>query len=299
MTLFKGSGVAIVTPYTDEGINYEELSRMIDWHISEGTDAIIICGTTGEPATMSENEYKTVIKFTIDKTAGRIPVIAGTGSNSTSHAISNSKYAEEVGADGLLLVTPYYNKATQKGLVDHFTAIADSVNIPIILYNVPGRTGVNMLPKTVETLSMHRNICGIKEASGDLAQVTETARLTGDDFGIYTGNDDVIIPTMSLGGFGVISVVANILPADTHNLVKYYLDGDHKSALNLQLKMKALIDALFIEVNPIPVKTAMGLMGMDSGKLRLPLTNMSEENLEILKNEMINYGLLNKEAVNG
>lgn len=295
MTLFKGSGVALVTPYTNNGINYEELSKMIEWHISEGTDAIIICGTTGEPATMSNEEYKTIIKFTIDKVNGRIPVIAGTGSNCTSHAIENSIYAESVGADGLLINTPYYNKATQKGLIQHFIAIADEVNIPIVLYNVPGRTGVNMLPKTVYELSKHKNICAVKEASGDLAQVTEIARLVDEDFAIYSGNDDVIIPTMAVGGYGVISVVANIAPKDTHNMVKYYLDGNHKEALKLQLDMKPLIDAIFIEVNPIPVKTAMRLMGIDAGKLRLPLSEMYEENLEVLKKEMKEYGLI-KEA---
>lgn len=299
MTLFKGSGVALVTPYTEKGINYDELSRLLEWHISEGTDAIIICGTTGEPATMSEEEYKTIIKYTVDKVAGRVPVIAGTGSNSTSHAIASSKYAESVGADGLLLVTPYYNKATQKGLIAHFTAIANEVNIPIILYNVPGRTGVNLLPASVAELAQHKNICGIKSATGNLAQLTEVARLTDDDFDIYSGNDDIIIPTLSIGGSGVISVVANILPRDTHNIVQYYLDGNHKEALKLQLDMKALIDSIFIEVNPIPVKTAMNLMGMAAGKLRLPLCEMSEENLVILKSEMVGYGIIDGEAING
>lgn len=291
MKLFKGSGVAIITPFKNDKINYEKLGQLLEWHISENTDAIIICGTTGESATLSDEEKKQVIKYTIEKVNKRIPVIAGTGSNDTRHSIELSKYAESVGADGLLAVTPYYNKTTQKGLIAHYTAIADSVNIPIIIYNVPGRTGLNILPKTLEELSKHPNIRGVKEASGNIAQVAEIARLCKDDFYIYSGNDDMVVPLLSLGGVGVISVVANIIPKDTHNMVVSYLEGDLEKALNLQLKMKPLIDALFIEVNPIPVKEAMNLLGMDVGSLRLPLTTMAESNLKVLINELESYGL--------
>lgn len=291
MKLFKGSGVAIITPFKNDKINYEKLEQLLEWHISENTDAIIICGTTGESATLSDEEKKQVIKFTIEKVNKRIPVIAGTGSNDTRHSIELSKYAESVGADGLLAVTPYYNKTTQKGLIAHYTAIADSVNIPIIIYNVPGRTGLNILPKTLEELSKHPNIRGVKEASGNIAQVAEIARLCKNDFYIYSGNDDMVVPLLSLGGVGVISVVANILPKDTHDMVMSYLEGDLEKALNLQLKMKPLIDALFIEVNPIPVKEGMNLLGMDVGPVRLPLTTMVESNIKVLINELESYGL--------
>ncbi|MFT9496875.1 4-hydroxy-tetrahydrodipicolinate synthase [Anaerosolibacter sp.] len=292
MSLFTGSGVAIVTPFKEGKVNYSKLEEILNWHIEQGTDAIIVCGTTGEASTMTEDEQKETIKFTIEKINGRIPVIAGTGSNNTAHALEMSKYAESVGADGLLLITPYYNKATTKGLIAHFTAIADAVNIPIILYNVPGRTGVNILPATVAELAKHPNIKAIKEASGNIAQVAEIARLVPSDFHIYSGNDDMIVPLMSLGGHGVISVVANVAPKDTHNMVQKFLDGDVKGACALQLQMKALIDALFIEVNPIPVKTAMNLMGFEMGELRLPLTEMTEGNLSILTARMTEYGLL-------
>ncbi|KNF10020.1 4-hydroxy-tetrahydrodipicolinate synthase DapA [Gottschalkia purinilytica] len=292
MKLFEGSGVAIVTPFSDKGIDFNKLSELIEFHIENQTDAIIICGTTGESSTMSDAERREAIKFTIEKVNGRIPVIAGTGSNNTSYSIELSKYAEEVGADGLLVVTPYYNKTSQKGLKEHFLAIADSVNTPIILYNVPGRTSVNILPKTVAELSSHKNIKAIKEASGDLSQVTEIARLCPKDFYIYSGNDDIVVPTLSVGGKGVISVVANILPKETHDMVTAYLNGEVDKARELQLKLKNLVDCLFIEPNPIPVKTAMNLMGMQVGSLRLPLTSMSESNLEILSNSMKDYGLL-------
>lgn len=292
MSLFIGSGVAIVTPFKDGKVNFHKLEEVFNWHLEQGTDAIIICGTTGEASTMTDEEQKETIKFAVEKINGRIPVIAGTGSNCTAHAIEMSKYAEEVGADGLLVITPYYNKATQKGLIAHFTAIADAVNIPIIMYNVPGRTGVNILPSTVATLAKHPNIQGIKEASGDISQVAEMARLVPEDFRIYSGNDDMVVPLLSLGGHGVISVVANVAPKDTHDMVQKFMDGDVKGACALQLQMKPLIDALFIEVNPIPVKTAMNLMGFDMGELRLPLTEMSEGNLNILKTRMTEYGLL-------
>ncbi len=292
MTLFKGSGVALVTPFKSGKIDFEKLKELLNWHVDEGTDAIIICGTTGEAATLNDEEHKAAMKYTVEIINGRIPVIAGTGSNDTAYAIQLCQYAENVGVDALLLVTPYYNKTTQKGLVAHYTAIADSVNIPIILYNVPGRTGLNILPSTVAQLAKHPNIKGVKEASGNISQVAEIARLVPDDFSIYSGNDDMVVPLMSLKGSGVISVVANIAPKDTHDMVQKFLDGDLKGSCELQLKMKALIDALFIEVNPIPVKAAMNLMNLCSDELRLPLTEMSEGNLNILIDRMKEYGLI-------
>ena len=289
--MFKGSGVAIVTPFNNEGIDFTKLGELLEWHISEGTDAIIICGTTGESATMTDKEKKEAIKFTVEKVNQRIPVIAGTGSNNTQHSVELSKYANEVGADGLLVVTPYYNKTTQEGLIKHYEAIANEVNIPIIVYNVPGRTGLNVLPQTIFELSKHPNIKGVKEASGNIAQVAEIARLVPEDFYIYSGNDDMVVPLLSLGGHGVISVIANILPKDTHNMVHYFLNGDLKSAKELQLKMKPLIDALFIEVNPIPIKEAMNILGMNVGNCRLPLISMSEKNRIKLEKEIKQYGV--------
>lgn len=294
MTLFKGSGVAIITPFKEDGIDFIKLEELIEWQIEQGTDSIIICGTTGEASTMSDEEQKEAIKYTVDIVKKRVPVIAGTGSNSTHHAIEMSKYAEEVGSDGLLIVTPYYNKTTQKGLIEHYTTIADNVTIPIIVYNVPGRTGLNILPETLVKLSEHKNIVAIKEASGDIGQVAEMARLLPEDFYIYSGNDYMVVPLMSLGGKGVISVVANIIPKDTHNMAMYYLDGKIEEAKKLQLKMNGLVNSLFTETNPIPVKTALNLMGMNVGKLRLPLTEMSSTNIEILKIEMEAYDLLGR-----
>lgn len=292
MKLFKGSGVALVTPFKNGKIDFEKLEALLNWHVEEGTDAIIICGTTGEAAALSDAEHKEAVKFTVEIINGRIPVIAGAGSNDTAYAIQLCQYAEQVGADGLLLVTPYYNKTTQKGLVAHFNAIADAVNIPIILYNVPGRTGLNIQPATVAELAKHPLIKGVKEASGCIAQVAEIARLVPDDFYIYSGNDDMIVPLMSLKGSGVISVIANIAPKDTHDLVQKFLDGDVKGSCDLQLKMKALVDALFIEVNPIPVKAAMNLMNLCTGELRLPLVEISECHLKILTDRMKEYGLI-------
>jgi len=289
-TLFTGSGVAIVTPFTEDGVDFQKLGELIEYQISEKTDAIIICGTTGEASTMPDEEHMATIKYTVEKVNGRIPVIAGTGSNDTKHCIELSKYAESVGSDGLLLVTPYYNKTTQKGLVEHYKAVAKEVNIPIILYNVPGRKGVNITPETLKTLSEVDNIVAIKEASGNISQVAQMAALCGDSIDIYSGNDDMIVPILSLGGKGVISVVANIAPKDTHDIIEKYMQGDIEGSRNLQLKMLPLINALFIEVNPIPVKTAMNLLGYHVGKLRMPLTDMSEKNLNILKQELINYG---------
>ncbi len=289
--MFKGSGVAIVTPFRDDQIDFQKLEELLEWHVEEGTDAIIICGTTGEASTMSLEEQKQAIKFTVEKINNRIPVIAGTGSNNTKSSIELSKYSEEVGVDGLLIVTPYYNKTTQAGLIKHYTTIADNVSIPIIIYNVPGRTGLNILPSTIAELSKHPNIRGVKEASGDIAQVAEIARLCPEDFYIYSGNDDMIVPLLALGGVGVISVVANILPQDTHNMVQYFLDGDIKASKELQLKMKPLIDALFIEVNPIPVREAMNILGMEVGPCRLPLVPMGETNKNKLIEEMSLYGM--------
>jgi len=293
MSLFKGAGVAIVTPFdADNKINFTKLKELIDWQISEKTDAIIICGTTGEAPTLRDDEHMEAIKFAVEAVAGRVPVIAGTGSNDTQHAIEMSQYAESVGVDGLLLVTPYYNKATQSGLIRHFNAIADSVNIPIILYSVPGRTSVNIDPQTVLALSKHPNIQGIKEASGNIAQVVEIARLIPEDFYLYSGNDDMIVPLMSVGGDGVISVLSNIMPRETHDMVMHYLDGDFAKSLELQLGLKPLIDALFCEVNPIPVKTALNLMGKEVGPLRGPLYEMEPKNVERLERELKAAGLL-------
>ena len=291
MSIFTGSGVAIVTPFQNNEVNYEVLKELIEWHIENDTDSIIICGTTGESPTMSDTERKEVIKFTVDTVGKRIPVIAGSGTNNTAYSVELSKYCEEVGVDALLVVTPYYNKATPSGLQKHYEAIAGSVNIPIILYNVPGRTGLNLTAAVVKNLSQIKNVVAIKEASGDISQVAEIARLCGDDIDIYSGNDDMIVPLLSMGGKGVISVVANILPKDTHDLVTHFLSGNTEKARKLQLKMNGLINSLFIEVNPIPVKTAMNLMGMNSGELRLPLTEMTKNNLDTLISEMKNYGI--------
>ncbi len=292
MSLFKGSGVAIITPFKDGGVDFDSLGELLEWHVAEGTDAIVICGTTGEASTMHDEEHLATIEYTIKKIAGRIPVIAGTGSNYTDHAIDLSQAAEKMGVDGLLHVTPYYNKGTQTGLMRHFTAIADSVNVPILLYNVPSRTGMNISPKTVAELAKHKNIVGIKEASGDLAQVAEISRLTPDDFDIYSGNDDTVVPLLSVGGTGVISVIANILPKAAHDMVMKYHNGDTAGSCAMQLELKPLIDSMFIETNPIPVKTAVNLIGRNGGDLRLPLCEMEPANLEILKEEMRNFNLL-------
>lgn len=290
MALFKGSGVAIVTPFNKNGVDFDKLGELLDWHVEQGTDAIIICGTTGESPTMSDDEKKAAFKFTVEKVAGRIPVIAGTGSNDTRHSIELSKYAESVGCDGLLLVTPYYNKTTQKGLIAHYTAIADAVNIPAIVYNVPGRTGINVNADTLKTLSKHKNIVAVKEASGNISQVVEIGTFCDEHFGMYSGNDDQVVPLLSVGGIGVISVVANIAPKEMHDMVIKYLEGDVAAAMKLQLDIKALNDALFCEVNPIPVKTAMNLLGYMVGELRLPLVDMTDKNLEYLKKTLVDYG---------
>lgn len=289
--IFTGSAVAIVTPFTETGVDYTKLAELIDFHVENHTDAIVICGTTGEASTMPDAEHKEVIRFTVEKTAGRIPVIAGTGSNDTAHAVSLSKYAEEVGADGVLIVAPYYNKTTQKGLYAHVKAIADSISIPIVLYNIPGRTGgLGYSIDTLKKLALLPNVNAIKEATGDLAFVAKIAAET--DLVIYAGNDDIIVPVMSLGGQGVISVVANILPQETHDVCAKYIQGDTEGSRTLFLKLLKLINTLFIEVNPIPVKTAMNLMGFDAGIFRMPLCDMTEENLETLKKVLSDYNLL-------
>ncbi len=295
MSIFTGSGVAIVTPFTENGVDFKKLEELIEWHIKEGTDSIIICGTTGEASTMSQEEKKETIKFAIDAVNKRIPVIVGTGTNNTSYSADFSKWADDAGADGLLVITPYYNKTTQRGCIAHFKAIAASVKKPIIIYNVPSRTGMNILPETLYELTKVPNISGVKEASSDIVQILTIKELCGDKLDIYSGNDDQVIPILSIGGKGVISVVANILPKDTHNMVCKYFRGDYKGALSLQLKMLPLIKALFIETNPIPVKEAMNMMGMGVGNLRLPLVGMSDKNANILRNEMIKYGIKLKE----
>lgn len=293
MSIFKGSGVAIITPFDENGVDFNKLEELIEWHIASSTDAIIICGTTGEASTMSETERKETIKFTVDKVHGRIPVIAGTGSNNTKGTIEYSKWAESIGVDGLLLITPYYNKTTQKGLLEHFKEIDKNINTPIVLYNVPARTGMNIAPSTlVKICAECKNVVAIKEASGNISQIAEIKALLRDKIDIYSGNDDQIIPIMSLGGIGVISVVANILPKEMHDMCNYYMQGKLEEALKIQLDTLALTNALFIETNPIPVKTAMNVLGLSVGDLRLPLCSMSENNLAVLKNELKAYGLL-------
>lgn len=287
---FTGSGVAIVTPFDGDKTNYDVLGELIEMHISKKTDAIIICGTTGEASTMPDKEHLAAIEFTVKKAAGRIPVIAGAGSNDTAHAISLSKQAQALGADGLLHVTPYYNKTTQKGLIEHFSKIANSVSIPIILYNVPSRTGMNIAISTLKELAKIDNIVAIKEASGNISYTAQVAAEVPELY-IYSGNDDMIIPVMSLGGKGVISVVANVLPEETHNMCQNYLDGNIDAARKEQLRLLDLINKLFIEVNPVPVKTALNLMGKHVGNLRLPLTSMDPDNEEKLRQAMINAGI--------
>lgn len=294
MTIFKGAGVAIVTPFTEDNkVNYDALAKMIDFQIEEGTDSIVICGTTGESSTLSHEEHDECIRFTVEYTAGRVPVIAGTGSNSTEEAIRLSTHAEKAGADALLLVTPYYNKATQGGLISHYTQIANSVEIPIIMYNVPSRTGVNILPETAAALAKNvENIVAIKEASGNIGQVARLAALTEGCLDIYSGNDDQIVPLLSLGGVGVISVLSNVAPRMTHDIVAKYLEGDVTASCKLQLDAMELINALFCEVNPIPVKAALNMMGMEAGGLRAPLSEMTDANKEVLRMAMKNLNLL-------
>lgn len=291
-TIFIGAAVAIVTPFNENGINFEELEKLIDFNIDNGTDAIVIAGTTGESATMSDEEHKEAIRFTVEYVNKRIPVIANTGSNDTAYAVELSKYAENVGADGILVVTPYYNKATQSGLVKHFTYIADRVNVPMILYNVPSRTGVNILPETYVELAKHPKIVAVKEASGDLSQVAKIKALCGDELDIYSGNDDQIVPILSLGGKGVISVLSNVMPKEAHEICSLYFEGMVEESAKMQMNYLELINNLFIEVNPIPVKTALRLMGYNIGDLRMPLFAMEGENLETLKGCLKEYKLI-------
>lgn len=293
MSIFTGAGVAIITPMKSNGeVNFEKLGEILEEQIAGKTDAIIICGTTGESSTMTHEEHLETIRYTIEKVSKRIPVIAGTGSNCTETAIYLSKEAEKMGADGLLLVSPYYNKSTQKGLIAHYTAIAESVNIPIILYNIAGRTGINIQPETIAYLVKNvENIVGVKEASGNISQVAEIAALTEGKCDIYSGNDDQIVPIMSLGGKGVISVLSNVAPEYTHDIVAKYLEGKVEESCKMQLDALPLIHALFCEVNPIPVKTAMNMMGKEVGPMRMPLCEMEDAHKEVLKKAMKEFGL--------
>ncbi|MBO7386187.1 MAG: 4-hydroxy-tetrahydrodipicolinate synthase [Lachnospiraceae bacterium] len=294
MSVFKGAAVAIVTPMNQDGsVNYEELAKLIEFQIANSTDAIVICGTTGEASTLSHEEHLDVIKYCVEVVNKRVPVIAGTGSNSTETAIYLSTEAEKYGADALLLVSPYYNKATQGGLYQHFKQTADAVKIPCILYNVPGRTGCNILPATVVKLCTDvKNIVGIKEASGNISQIAKLAALADGKVEIYSGNDYQIVPILSLGGLGVISVLSNVAPKQTHDICQSFFDGDTAKAAKLQCQAIELIDALFCEVNPIPVKKAVSLLGYNAGPLRLPLTEMEPDHVEVLKKAMKNYGIL-------
>ena len=294
MAIFKGAGVAIVTPFKPDGeVNYEEFAKQIDFQINNGTDAIIVCGTTGESACLSHEEHLAVIDFCVKHVNHRVPVIAGTGSNCTDTAVYLSTEAQKIGADGLLIVTPYYNKATQSGLIDHYKIIAGSVNLPIILYSVKSRTGTNIEPATAaELINNVPNIVGIKEASGDISQVAKIMALTDGKADLYSGNDDQVVPLLSLGGIGVISVVSNIAPSYMHNMVMNYLNGSQEEARKMQPKVLDLVGSLFCEVNPIPVKHAMNLMGMNAGPMRRPLSPMEPQNLERLKKSMHDFGLI-------
>lgn len=288
-TVFTGVATAIITPLNENGIDFEKFGKLIEWQIAEGINAIVVCGTTGESSTLTDEEHRAAIKFCVDKVAGRVPVIAGTGSNDAAYAIDLTKFACEAGADAMLVVTPYYNKATQNGLVKLFTAVADASTKPIILYNVPSRTGVNITPATCKVLAEHPNICAIKEASGNISQIAEIAHLVGDKMDIYSGNDDQIVPIMSLGGKGVISVLSNVMPKKSVEICDSFFAGDVAKSREIQLELLPLINALFCEVNPIPVKAAMAAMGWCEDYLRLPLTCMEDANksklLELMKEQ--------------
>ncbi len=289
--VFTGAATALITPLDENGVNYAELERVINWQIDEGIDALVVCGTTGEGSTLTDEEHKKVISFSVEKAKGRVPIIAGTGSNDTDYAVELTRYSCKAGADAMLVVTPYYNKATQKGLVTMYNKIADASDKPIILYNVPSRTGVSIQTKTYVELAEHPMISGIKEANGDISAIAETMMLVGDKLDLYSGNDDQIVPVMSLGGKGVISVLSNVMPKETHNLCKKMLEGDVKGACEMQLKYLPLINALFSEVNPIPVKAAMAKMGFCKDYLRLPLTPMEEEHKAVLYDIMNGLGI--------
>ena len=289
--VFRGIGTAMITPMTENGVDYAAMERLIERQIEAGIDALIVCATTGEAPTLTDEEHIELIRFSAEKAAGRVPIIAGTGSNYTDHAIEMSKKARDAGADALLCVTPYYNKCTQRGLVESYTAIADATDLPLIVYNVPGRTGVNIKPETYEKLAEHPNIAGIKEANGDISSVVETMRRVSGRLSMYSGNDDQIVPIMSMGGVGCISVLSNLIPAETREIATRFFNGDVKGAAELQMKYKPLIDALFCEVNPIPAKAAMHLMGLASDYARLPLTKMEPINLERLRKAMRDVGI--------
>lgn len=289
--IFEGMATAIITPITENGIDYNAFAKLIDWQIAEGIDAIVVCGTTGEGSTLTDEEHKEAIAFAVNQSKGRVPIIAGTGSNDATYALELTKFACSAGVDGVLVVTPYYNKATQNGLIKLFTSIADISTVPVILYNVPSRTGVNIKPATVAKLSEHPMINAIKEASGDISQIAEISHLCGENINIYSGNDDQVIPVMSLGGKGCISVLSNLLPKQASAMCKAYLNGDTKTATTMQLKYLPLINALFSEVNPIPVKAAMAKMGFCEDYLRLPLTPMEDCTREVLYKEMKNAGI--------
>ena len=291
--IFKGAGVALVTPMNSDGsVNYDELEKLIEFQIENGTDAIISCGTTGESATLSSQERNNLIEFTVKKVGGRIPVIAGTGCNNTKQALENSLSAEKLGVDGLLIVTPYYNKTSQSGLIKHYEYIADRVKTPIILYNVPSRTGVSIKPQTYLKLSKHENIVAVKEASGDISSLAETISLCKDNLAVYSGNDDQTVPILSLGGIGVISVFSNICPKECHDMVQSYLNGNIEKSKKIQLKYLKLMNAMFCDVNPIPVKEALNLIGFNTGRCRMPLDILSESNYEKLKEILKEYSLI-------
>ncbi len=294
MAIFKGAGVAIVTPFHEDGsINYEKFAQLVEFQIAGGTDAIIVCGTTGESSTLTHEEHLDMIRFCVETVKGRVPVVAGTGSNCTETAVYLSQEAEKYGADALLLVTPYYNKATQNGLFAHYKKVADSVKLPIILYNVPSRTGCNILPQTAVRLCTEvENIVGIKEASGNISQIAKLQSLADGKVDVYSGNDDQIVPILSLGGKGVISVLSNVAPGQTHDICQKFFDGDVEGSMREQLRAIDLCDALFCEVNPIPVKAALNLMGKEVGPARMPLSEMEPQNLERLKKAMQEYGIL-------
>lgn len=292
-TIFTGAATAIITPFNNDfSINYTKLAQLIEMQITGGIDAIVTCGTTGESAVFSDEEHLEVMRFTTEKVAGRVPVIAGVGSNDTAYALWLTREAEKMGVNGLLHVTPYYNKTSQKGLVNHFTKLADNTSLPIIVYNVPSRTGLNIQPATYKELSKHPNIVATKEAGGNISQVAETAHLCGDDLAIFSGNDDQIVPILSLGGKGVISVLSNVMPQQTHDICQLFFDGKTTESCALQLKLLPLINALFCDVNPIPVKEAMNMMGLSVGPCREPLVEMNENTRTLLKNELANAGLI-------
>lgn len=291
-TVFTGAGVAVITPFKNNKVDYEAFGKIIDFQIANGTDAIIVCGTTGEASTLTDREHVEEIAFAVERTAKRVPVIAGTGSNDTSYSLWLSKEAERAGADALLNVTPYYNKATPKGLIRHFLTVAESVNIPTILYNVPSRTGCNITLPVYKELANHQNIVGTKEASGNISDIAKIFAECGDELDVYSGNDDQIVPILSLGGKGVISVISNILPRETHNICQLFFDGKTKESAKLQLDLLEIINNIFIEVNPIPVKAAMNLMGFCGPEIRAPLSEMDDRNYEILKASMKKYNLI-------